>query len=182
MIPIVIATTPGRENWLTQCLGSLGDKTAIVLSDYSFELGKIKWVYDNTCLDRWLLLQDSVVVKDHRFFDLLEEYPHSVAVSNCPTVFGMYLGVYSRDTLSAVGIPKVNSKEEAIHYEVAWSNKYCSVENVPVLFTDFADGNSKGFRYVFGRNNMVIENEYLIKYKGNWYGAVSEETKKRCKV
>lgn len=168
MTPIVIATTPGRECWLAQCLKSVGDRPVMVLSDYSFELGKIRWMYNNTNFQRWLLLHDSVVIKDQKVFDLLFSYPKSVAVSTCPVKFGMYLGVYHRDTLAKTGIPQPTSKIEAIHYERAWSNHYCSLEDVPVLFQDFTDQLSKGTQEVLGRVNLVLENEYLIKYKGTW--------------
>jgi hypothetical protein len=168
MNAIVIATTPGREEWLAQCLKSIGDRPVIVLSDYTFELGKIRWMYNNTNLDRWLLLQDSVVVKNPQIFDLLFSYPKSVAVSTCPVKFGMYLGVYHRETLTKVGMPQPISKEEAIHYERVWSDQYCAAEDVPVLFQDFTDQLSKGTQEIFGRVNLVLENDYLIKYKGTW--------------
>ncbi len=172
MNTIVVATTPGREKWLDQCLKSIGDIPTVVLSDFTFELGKIKWMYENTNVDRFLFLQDSVVVKDKKFFDLIFSYPKSVAVSPCPTVFGMYLGIYSRDTLSQIEIPKVNNKDEAIYYEMEWSNKYCSIEKVPVLFPDFIDHNNKGVIEKFGRPNLILENDYLIKFKGTWFSRV----------
>ena len=168
MNAIVVCTTPGREGWLSQCLRSIGDRRVIVISDYSFELGKIRWMFENTCCERWLLLQDSVVIKDKFFFDKIFAYPKSVAVSTCPTRFGMYLGVYHRDTLAAAGMPEVKSKEEAIHYEMHWSNRYCSLEDVPVMFEDFIDHNNKGHINLFGRDNLILENDYLIKYKGTW--------------
>lgn len=167
-IPIVIATTPGRGNWLNQCLESIGDRQVIVVSDYSYELGKINWIFNNTTIDRFLLLQDSVVVKKQEFFDLLEQYPKSLAISDCPILFGMYLGIYSRETLSKINIPIPKSKDEAIHYEQCWSKEYCATEEVPLLFNDFKDQLNKGTKDHFGRINLILENDYLIKYKGTW--------------
>ena len=169
MSTVVVATTPGREQWLNQCLKSLGDRSVLVLSDFTFELGKIRWMFSNTCVDRFMLLQDSVIVKDPKFFDMAFDYPRSVAVSQCPTVFGMYLGIYHRDTLAAAGMPQPKTKKEAIYYEMHWSNRYCSYEHVPVMFPEFNDHNAKGKTIeLFGRNNLVLENDYLIKYKGTW--------------
>jgi hypothetical protein len=37
---IVVGTTPGRENWLKQCLESI-QRPVLVLYDHTFELGKI---------------------------------------------------------------------------------------------------------------------------------------------
>jgi hypothetical protein len=165
---IVIATTPGREEWLSQCLKSLGNRDHIVISDFSWELGKIKWMYDNTSIERWLFLQDSIVIKDEKFFDLIFSYDKSVAVSSCPVLFGMYLGIYHRETLSKINIPKVKDKEQSIFYEHSWNNEYCKNEKVPLLFKDLSDSNSKGQKFLFGRNNLILENDYLIKYKGTW--------------
>lgn len=170
MNAIVVATTPGREEWLAQCLKSIGDRPVIVLSDYTFELGKIRWMYNNTNLDRWLLLQDSVVIKNPQIFDLLFSYPKSVAITIDPVKFGMYLGIYHRETLSKVGMPQPISKQESIDYERHWSNKYCATEDVPVLFQDLTDKLAKGETQMFGRRNLILENEYLIKYKGTWAG------------
>lgn len=168
MNQIFIASSPQREHWVEQCSKSLGDIPHTVICDYGYELGKINWIWNNTNFDRWLFLQDSVVIKDTSFIDMIFSYPKSVAISNCPVPFGMYLGVYSRETLNKVGVPKARTKEDAIMWEVEWSNKYCSVEDVPVMFDDFTDGNAKGIKDMFGRPNLVLENDYLIKYKGTW--------------
>lgn len=166
---VAIATSPGREHWVSNCLKSIGHIPYIVVSDYGYELGKIQWMYDNTNFDRWLLLQDSVSIKDARFFDMAFSYPKSVAVSNCPVKFGMYLGVYCRETLDKVGIPTAFTKEDAIHYERHWSDEYCATEgDVPTMFEDFKDQNATGIREMFGRDNLILENEYIIKYKGTW--------------
>ena len=166
---IVVPTSPGREHWAKQCSESLKDTPHIVVSEYGYEIGKIRWMMENTNFDRWLMLQDSVVVKDLSLFDLAFSHPNSVALSNCPVKFGMYLGIYTRKTLSKVEIPIAHDKEDAIRYEVEWSKKYCESEkNIPTLFEDFSDGNSKRTVNIFGRENLVLENEYLIKYKGTW--------------
>ena len=173
MNTVMVATTPGREEWLAQCLKSFKGHPAIVLSDpNTYELGKIKWMLDNTKVDRFLFLHDSVVIKDPKFFDIAFSYPKSAALSPDPVKFGMYMGVFHRDTLLKTGIPEVKTKEEAIYYEVQWCNKYCSLEDVPVMFPGFTDYTAKGTKEIFGRKNLVLENEYLIKYKGTWYSRV----------
>jgi hypothetical protein len=181
MLPVFVGTVPGRENWLTQCLASLGNKTATVVYGQSWELGAIDWIYRNTNLDRWLFIHDSMVIKNHKFFDLLEEYPNSVALSSCPVNFGMYVGVFSRRTLSIVGMPKVRNKAEAIHHEIHWCNKYCKAEDVPTMFSDFNDNNNNGVVNRFGRANLVLENEYLIKYKGSWSLHIHSDKNPRVK-
>jgi hypothetical protein len=169
MLPVFVGTVPGRENWLAQCLRSLGQKPATIVYGQSWELGAIRWIYENTQFERWLFIHDSMVIKNHKLFDILEQYSGSVALSACPVPFGMYTGVFSRKTLSIVGMPDVNNKEEAICCEVYWANQYCKAEKVPVLFPGFNDHSARGnIKSLFGRPNLVLENEYLIKYKGTW--------------
>lgn len=164
---VVVGTAPGREEWVAQCIQSLKEIPHIVLSVSGYELGKIRWMYENTNFDRWFFLQDSVVVKDTSMFDMAFSYPNSVALCVMPS---MYMGVYSRKTLDVVEIPTVHDKEEAIHYESRWVNyKYYAAEgDVPILFDKFGDSYATGVQNIFGRDNLVLENNYMIKYKGTW--------------
>ena len=36
------------------------------------------------------------------------------------------------------------------------------------MFPEFTDHNAKGVEQHHGRINLVLENDYLIKYKGTW--------------
>jgi hypothetical protein len=36
------------------------------------------------------------------------------------------------------------------------------------MFPELTDGNAKGTEEHHGRINLVLENNYLIKYKGTW--------------
>lgn len=171
---IVICTTPGRDLWAADCLESI-HKTAsdkwplLVLSDFSFELGKIRWLLDNTTLDRWFLLHDTVVVHDADLFTQAFEKPLSCAVSNCPTKFGMYLGVYARSTLERLErIPQPNTKDDAIYWERYFADEYCALEEVPTLFPEFDDAHAPFEEERHGRNNLVLTNRWLTKYKGTW--------------
>lgn len=164
---IVIATTPGRENWLAQCLASI-TQPVLVLSDFTFELGKINWIFNKTNVERFLFLQDSVVIKNEKLFELLYERA-SIALTNDPSVYGMYMGVYEREHLAKIDIPVPQSKREAIEFEMSWTAKYCqAAKNVRVAFPDLNDRNATKKEIVFGRENLVLENDFLIKYKGNW--------------
>lgn len=164
---IVVATTPGRENWLAQCLASI-TQPVLVLSDFTFELGKINWIFNKTNVERFLFLQDSVVIKNEKLFELLYERA-SIALTNDPNVYGMYMGVYEREHLAKIDIPIPESKREAIEFEMSWTAKYCqAAKNVRIAFPDLTDRNATKKEIVFGRENLVLENDFLIKYKGNW--------------
>lgn len=165
---IVIATTPGRQDWLKQCLNSIS-KPVLVLSDFTFELGKINWIFNNTKIDRFMFLQDSIIIKDERIFELLYEDKGSIALTNDPCMYGMYMGIYERHVLEKVDIPIPKSKAESIQYELTWTEAYCkAARNVRLAFTDLTDSRAKRKEVIFGRENLVLENDFLIKYKGNW--------------
>lgn len=164
---IVIGTTPGRENWLAQCLASI-TRPVLVLSDFTFELGKFNWLMENTKIDRFMYLADSVVVKDERLFQLLDEQG-SIAFSSDPGIYGMYLGVYERKVLEKIQIPYPKNKKEVIEYELSWTQTYAqAAKNVRIAFDNLTDSKSKRKEVLFGRENLVLENDFLIKYKGHW--------------
>lgn len=166
----VIGTAPGREAWLAQCLVSIGirDIQVISLND-GYELGKIHWVLNNTIHDRFLFLQDSCEIKNSTFWSLLDEYQYSVALMNDPFLYGCYMGIYERRILEQLDFwPEINSKADSIRFEIEWTRAYCDkAGEVPVLFPDLHD--SMGVkRERFGRDNLVLENEYFAKWKGTW--------------
>lgn len=168
MIPIVVCTTPGREMWLSDCLTSI-NREVIVISDFTFELGKIDWMSKNTGFDRFLILQDSVVIKDDSFFDLLFSVDGSVSLNQDPSWYGCYMGIYERSALLSVGVPLPKTKQESIRYEYEWTPQYVEAcDSVTVMFPDFKDQNASGKCLRHGRENLILENDYLIKYKGDW--------------
>ena len=166
----VVATVPGREQWLTQCLQSLTGRDVLVVSlERGFELGKIEWVYRNTTLERFLFLQDSAEVLSKGFWGRLEEFPGSVALLGDPSVYGSYMGVYERKVLDKlVGWPLVDSKMGSIANEIMWTRDYADkAGSVPVLFPDLTDADGH-MGEKFGRMNLVLENQYFRKWKGTW--------------
>lgn len=167
----VISTTPKREMWLKDCLQSLGERPVMILSDYTFELGKIDFVMKHTNIERFLLLQDSVVFKDvEKFYENLSRYQGSVSINKCPTFYGSYMGVYERRVLSRMRIPVVKSKKEQVIFEIAFNNAYVSLLEgfVPVMYPELNDTTNTSFVERHGRTNLVLENDVMIKYKGTW--------------
>lgn len=166
---VVIATTPKREAWLTDCLESMPNTKVMVLSDFTYELGKIRWLRDNTTLDRFLFLQDSVVIKDEAVIAAAFEQEGSVCFSTDPFMFGMYLGIYDMEVLRQIDIPIVTSKRQSIDYEISWHKTYCDMAGkVTIMFDDIKDSMATGVVMRHGRENLLLENQYLAKYKGDW--------------
>jgi len=164
----VIGSSPDRHEWLADCSASIRrEHIAVVNSGY--ELGKIRWVMENTNADRFLFLQDSWQVKDDGLWDLLEAQSGSVAITNDPYYYGCYAGVYERWVIEQIGVPLIADKREAIRNEIDWHKSYVEVSGNPqVLFPELIDRNSTRQEEKHGRTNLVLENDYLVKYKGTW--------------
>jgi hypothetical protein len=174
-VPIVISTGRGRGAWVMDCLDSIdrGDVT-VALSGTGGELGAIRMIYQQTTWPRWLMLQDSCVVKDSRLFGLVDEVDGPLLVAPHPS---MYLAVYERKLLDLLTIPDVPAgidREVGIAHETSFMGAYDAAHyttygaDLPVLFPEFRDGAATRQEWRHGRNNLVLENQYLAKYKGTW--------------
>jgi hypothetical protein len=164
---IVISTAPGREAWVKDCLEPLKSDT-IVVSTGGFELGKIKWVYDNTNLDKFLFLQDSIVVRNEQALLELLDFDGSVCLMDVPQCFGSYLGIYERKILEKINIPEVKTKEEAIFQEINWTSQYvASCDHLyhpnPPIQHHIVETVVKN-----GRENLFYLNRFYEKWKGTW--------------
>lgn len=135
--------------------------------DARYELGAIKAVVERTDFDEFVLLQDTFEVKDQSFLDDCFQRPESVALG--PTFFH-YAGKWRRSVLEKLTIPDVFTKKGSVHYEHTFSREYWLAEpdGVYVLDPHFHDGEHQGFVEMFGRQNMLLENQWYIKRKGNW--------------
>lgn len=163
---IVIATYNGREDWLRDCLESLAGYSVYptLTINEPYELGVIKWIYEHTDLEEFILLQDSVRVKQYGWLD--EVFAHDGSVSMSHQQYFMYLGKYTRKGLSKLEIPKVQTKRESIRHEDEWTSHYARLNDTTTLWplqdTDI-------FEERHGRRNMVLENNHIVKYKGTWH-------------
>lgn len=159
---IVICHHPDNKPFLDDLLKSI-DKTeypifvcedGIDRPENSFELGAIE--EGSKYFEQFVFLQDSCVIKDISLFDKLFAIKGNVALT--PKFFH-YMGKLSE---LPDEFPKVNDKEGSIRFETTWLKlPYTSFEpELPV--------ESKVFEEKYGRLNMVLENQYLIKYKARW--------------
>ncbi len=71
---IVVATNKGREHWSTDLSKSI-DREHMILVAGGWELGKLKWCLDHTTYDRFIFLQDSMVMTDCSVFDRIATTP-----------------------------------------------------------------------------------------------------------
>lgn len=162
---IVIGTSPGREDWLAQCLASI-DREVLVISGFGFELRKLQYVFEKTSLDRFVFLQDSMKILDNSMFDRLSESTGSQCLIDDPDHFGSFVGVYEREFLNAVGFPRAFSKSLSIFYEREWTSRYLA--SAGSCGHVLGKAGTLGNRNLFGRENLVLGNEFFEKYKGDW--------------
>lgn len=163
----VIGTSPDRAKWACDALGAtVGD--AVLVSVPGFELGKIRWIIENTNIERFLFIQDSVLLSE-AFYGRLSAFEGSVALLSDPRPFGCYLGVYEREILERMEFPEIHTKREAVEAEIWWTEAYVrEAGGVPVLFPELSDRNAKRHEMRHGRENLVLENEFMTKFKGTW--------------
>jgi len=164
---IVVATTPGREHWVNDCLKSL-NKACLVISDFGYELGKIKWCANNLKTP-FFFFQDSVVFKNTDWIDDLLARNKSIALTNDPDIYGMYMGIYIPEILQKCKFPEVTNKADAIRYEIEWTKHYVNQAiDVDIAFSDLRDSSSTKKVIRHGKQCLVLENKHIIKFKSNW--------------
>lgn len=165
---VVIGSSPDRHQWLADCSESINREHIAVVNE-GYELGKIRWVMENTTAERFLFLQDSWIIKDDRFWTLLEGLSGSVAITDDPYYYGCYAGVYERWVIEKIGIPTIIDKADSISKEITWHHQYFqAVGEMTVLFPELRDANAILQVERHGRVNLLLENNYIAKYKGTW--------------
>jgi hypothetical protein len=139
----------------------------------TYELGALKWALDHTEFTDFMLLHSSTEVKDLGFLiSLFGE--KSVCITER---LGSYMGIYKREILEQMQIPNTPTKSSSVTEEGSFTAQY--IIKAPHMVIDAPEilpMRSEKYVEKFGRNNMVIENNYLIKYKGCWAPDMIKET------
>lgn len=118
------------------------------------------------------LLQDSCEIKDQKLFEICEAHQGGIALN--PS-FQMYLGKYDRRILAGLEIPTPQSKAQAVHFELAFNNEYIKRDpNFTVFHQPLHDNHV--YEDKFGCRNMILENDYIKKYKRCWNTAMITES------
>jgi len=158
---IVITTSEHTKDWLFDCVKGLGKAYPILIQvntkeDNRWELGGVQLGKDS--FDEFVHLMDTTVIKDPTIFHRLFSIPGHVFL----TEGGYhYMGKFVSSDLPE--IPRIYTKEEAINYELRWldgKNRTHFKPDLPV--------HTQVFEEKHGRLNMVLENEFLIKYKATF--------------
>lgn len=185
---IVICSHVNNENILNNCIDSIihkcypyriyvvingvGEENKTIgsyryLKDDRFELGAINEAVNTFNLDEFVLLQDTIEIKNTSLFDITfgSEYENKTVYYFHR--FMCYAGKYRKEILDKIGIPVVTTKFDSVIQEDLFHKKYFEADTKSVcLFPELND--TYIFEEKFGRKNMIIENSFLKKYKGTW--------------
>lgn len=166
--PILIVCNNGVESSGMPVKDGLKDGVAVVYTNRNgFELAGIEHGAEQ--FDEFVMLMDTCVVKDITLFDRLFAFPGSMSIS--PNFFH-YMGKYVSRIVREVGVPRIETKEEAIQHELGWTGRYLALaaqhgipwgtlEPALPVITDV-------FEWKNDRTNMVLETPFIIKYKARW--------------
>lgn len=175
----VIAVLNDVENTPTEELKWFTDLKVTVLlnTNDGFELGALKAVMEaNPKEENFFLMQDSCKVIDLKLFDVVDNNPNSVSMSDN---YLSYLGKYKRSVIKQCSIPSVKTKRESIWNESHWNKDYIEACKGKHTVLDPLFGNSyypdNKYEMMYGKNRQVSINEYLIKYKAVYNAAKAKE-------
>lgn len=165
---IAIIHNKGNDTpWLKDLLASIKTDYPVFLTDHEgWCMPGIKHAFDTTDYDEIVFMNDSMVVKDNKIWDIIfkENAGKSVAMSED---YLMFFGKFLRKYYEQTDFPIVTSKlEDVMLGEGKWVKDYMKADPDYVLIQPMKDGDR--FVIKHGRTNMKLENDYFIKYKGSW--------------
>jgi len=175
---IYVASTPGRVDFITNFLQSMknydGKYPMFIESWYQYD-----W-FDFAKHHEWdelLFLHDSMEIKDYSLFDIVfEKYKGESVSFTYQPFFIMGLGKYLRKPYLEAAFTTTNAYSDYAPHEYTFGSEYvkCAGKEPIVLFPDFMEeeqmqhGKRPHYERKFNRQNLVMENQYVKKYKGHW--------------
>lgn len=185
---IIIPTNSDRvDTWLKDCLESLETRRKVIILSrdkpikrhkngfsyvcspkYTFTSGALFYAKENLDVDEFFILHDSCIVKDNRLWDVVfDGYAgNSVSLSSHPSPIGMFLGKYRMEVVKKLPTKIATTKEEDVTLEEEYNQAYARLD-YPVTIDNPLNISDK-FVTRHGRENMMLENKWMIKYKGTW--------------
>jgi len=180
MQAIIICATINRLEWLNNCLASFKGYNKYPIITLMVDEGKgyipdFLRTISAMNIEEFVLLQDSMEIKDPSVFDICFEdlKGTSVSLSKTPTFFGSTHGKFLTSVLNECSLNKLDNKYDDVLFEVSFGNEYALKTG---RFVDLCTlGHTDKFEEKFGRTNMVVENEYIRKFKGTWTLEMAKE-------
>jgi hypothetical protein len=165
---IAIIHKRGQSPWLNELLDTIHtDYPVIVTNHEGWGIDGVRKMFTHTEFDEIFFLNETMLVKDNIIWDIVFEKfkGESVAIGEN---YLMWLGKYLRKHVLQTTFPVVTSKREDITLgEFEWNKQYIGQDSSFYTVGMMTDTFDK-YEERHGRTNMVLENEYFIKYKATW--------------
>jgi len=129
--------------------------------------------------DEFLVLHDTMEIKDNSLFDIIfkEHVGKSVYLRKNAC---MFLAKFTKTDLAKLPqstiqrLYDIEDKYDAVFEEAHFNAEYMKVANPVFLFNELKDSGVREEK--FGRKNMILENQYIKKYKGCWSPSMIEDS------
>lgn len=180
MAPVIVCSYKGSP-FLQGCLDSIpSDIPTVVWRGGGYEAGGLRFA-QRLQIDSLFFMQDSARIKESQWLrDILSD-DKSYCVNNETGPYSMYTGKIRMDVLKQIPVPETRTKMDAVMYELSFGNNYAQIDpNITVLWPELTFENASNAE-VFGRPVKVYENDFFLKYKGTWNGAMIESSDTRDK-
>lgn len=165
---VIIHHRNGDGKWLIPLLESIKTDYPILITNHEGEawcMGAIQQTWEHTNYKELLFMNESMVVKDNAIWDIVfkQHKGQSVMLGDR---FLMFFGKFRRPIVSQLHFPVVHNKiDDVMLGEGQWCRQYYELQD-HVAIQPLTDGDT--FEEKHGRKNMILENNYFIKWKGSW--------------
>lgn len=162
----------GDTIWLGELLPTLDTRYPILITNHwGWQIDGVRKTFEDTDYEEIFFLNETCIVKDNSLWKIVfEEYKgYSVTLAD---KFQMYLAKYLREYVEWTTFPKVSNRwEDVTRGEDGWNHQYMAADPNYIKIDPIEDENpdfEHNFEYKFGRKNMVVQNQYIKKWKSAW--------------
>lgn len=165
---ILILHSRNSKGWLEDLLHSIDTKYPIIVSNHDPKLwcmGAIKKFFDETDYDEVCILNDTMIVKDNSIWQIIFEQHKGKSVM-LGIDYTMFMGKFLTEHI--LPFPEVhNKREDVLLGEDQWCRGYSRLPIEHIQLDPLHD-TYQVYEEKNGRNNMILENQWLKKWKGSW--------------
>lgn len=163
LTPVVVGTNPERTAWLDDCMASIRETSSsrrkvVVHETGGYEPAAILTGCAN--FDRFVFIHDSVTILHPDFWETIDASDPAWLAGHPP----MYLAVYDAATVEPLLPVGPVDKGEAIRFE----SHLPTILPMPTLWPEVTDATALRREVKHGRDNLVLGNQYFLKWKGTW--------------
>lgn len=163
---ILILHHKTSRGWLEDLLDSIDTTYPIIISNHQgWCMNGIQKFYENNDYDEVCILNESMIVKDNDLWRIIFEENKGKSVM-LGVDYTMFTGKYLTEHI--LPFPDVKTKrDDVLLGEDQWCRGY-SRQPIEHILLDPLHDTFQEFEEKNGRNNMILENQWLKKFKGHW--------------